>query len=539
MLERNVYDFIIVGAGSAGCVLANRLSADPSVRVLLVEAGGRDLNPSIHVPFGYYRAMVNSRLNWGFSTEPNPGLDNRVLIWPRGKVLGGCSSINGLIYIRGQAEDFNAWNQQDAPGWSWQDVLPYFKKSEDQELGADLYHGVGGPLKVSTIRHRCPLFDAYIKAANELGICTNNDFNGSKQEGVGYYQLNVFKGIRCSSASAYLRPVRQRHNLRVQIRALVSRINVKDHRAVGVEMIAKGQLMRAWARAEVILCAGTVNTPALLQLSGIGPPTLLRELRIPVVQGLEGVGENLQDHLQVRMIYECSQDATLNTIRHDWSRCSHAVYRYLIAREGPLSIGAAQLGLFARVSQASARPDVQFHFIPFSADGPGRKLHPFPAFTISICHLRPQSRGSIRIATSDPHVAPRIRPDYLAAEPDGEILMAGIDLGRELSRVGHVQPYVGREISPGLDWRSRQQIMSFVRRNATTIFHPCGTCKMGTGHGAVVDPQLRVYGVHGLRVADASVMPKIISGNINAATVMIAEKAADLILGSEKDVGLR
>jgi choline dehydrogenase len=529
----NIYDYIIVGAGSAGCVLANRLSEKPDSRVLLIEAGGRDTSPLIHVPMGYYRIISNPRLNWGYKTQPDPATGRRALNWPRGKVLGGSSSINGLIYIRGQAEDFDRWAAHGNSDWGWQGVLPYFKKAEDQQRGANEYHGVNGPLSVSDIHAPNPLFDAYISAANRMGIPFNPDFNGASQEGIGYYQLTTRRGRRCSTSVAYLRPASRRANLSVLTGALVNRILFEKGRAVGVEVFAAGRGFEVKARREVILAAGAINTPKLLQLSGVGPARLLDSLGIEVVRDIPSVGANLQDHYQVRLVYECTRRITWNTQTRNVWWFLNAFRQYAVSGKGPLSVGAGQLGLFTRITPDSVTPDVQFHFFPFSADAPGQPLHRFAGYTVSVCQLRPLSHGTVRITSADPTSPPEIQPNYLTEAEDVRVTLAGIKLARALSESPLVNEYIRREVRPGPHIDTDEQLLSYCREAGGTIFHPCGTCRMGTGADAVVDSELRVHSIDGLRVADASVMPTIVSGNTNAAVIMIGEKAADIILGNE------
>lgn len=528
-VPEHTYDYVIVGAGSAGCVLAGRLSEQPDLRVLLIEAGGKDSNPWIHIPIGYYRNISNPRLNWGLKTEPEPGVNQRAMSWPRGKVIGGSSSINGLVYIRGQSSDFDGWAALGNTGWGWDDVLPFFKKSENQQRGASEFHGTGGPLSVSDINAPNPLFEAYLSASNQLGIPYNADFNGDRQEGVGYYQLTTRNGRRCSAAVAYLRPASRRSNLSIRTDASVSRILFDQQRAVGVELSVGGQRLEIKARREVILSAGAINTPKLLQLSGIGPAPLLRRLGVEVVRDAPAVGANLQDHFQVRLVYECVRGITWNTQTRSLWWCLNALRQYFISGKGPMTIGAAQLGLFTRALACSATADVQFHFFPFSADAPGQSLHSFAGFTISVCQLRPLSRGTVQIASNDPGAPPVLRPNYLAEAKDVEAILAGLKLARSLSASPRVSEFIRREIRPGADVNSDDDLLAYCRQTGGTIFHPCGTCRMGTDSDAVVGPDLRVHGIEGLRVADASIMPSIVSGNTNAAVIMIGEKAADII----------
>jgi choline dehydrogenase len=527
--QPEAFDYIIVGAGSAGCVLASRLSADPSVRVLLLEAGGRDVNPWIHVPVGYFKTMHNPATDWCYKTEADPGLGGRSLDWPRGKVLGGSSSINGLLYIRGQAEDYDHWRQLGNAGWAYDDVLPYFIRAEDQERGADDYHGAGGPLAVSDMRLRRDVCDAFIAACAELGIPGNHDFNGARQEGAGYFQLTARKGLRCSTATAYLRPARRRGNLKIVTKALTERIVLDQRKAIGVRYFAGGASVEARARREVILSAGTIGSPQILMLSGIGPGADLQSFGIPVVHELAGVGANLQDHLQIRSVFKCTEP-TLNDEVNNFFLKMRIGLEYVLFRSGPMSMAASLVCAFARTRKELATPDIQFHFQPLSADKPGDGLHPYSAFTASVCQLRPESRGRIRLKNSDPFAYPAIHPNYLATQTDRETVLAGMKLTRRLSRSSAMAPYVERELLPGPGVVTDEELLASARTLAQTIYHPVGTCKMGIDEQAVVDERLRVRGVDSLRVADASIMPTITSGNTNAPAIMIGEKASDMIL---------
>ncbi len=522
------FDYIIVGAGSAGCVLANRLSADPGVRVLLLEAGGRDRNPWIHIPVGYFKTIHNPRTDWCYRTEPDPGLNGRSIEWPRGKVLGGSSSINGLLYVRGHPSDYDCWRQLGNVGWSYADVLPYFKRCEDQERGADAYHGVGGPLGVSDMRVRRGVCDAFIAAAEELGIPRNDDVNGARQEGAGYFQLTTRGGLRCSTAVAYLRPARGRPNLRIETGAQVLGVRFEGRRAVGVRYALRGGAREARARAEVVLCAGAIGSPQLLQLSGVGPGELLRGLGIEVVLDLPGVGENLQDHLQLRSIFRCTEP-TLNDEVNNPLRKLLIGLEFLLRRSGPMSMGASQVYAFARTRPELETPDVQFHFQPLSADRPGAGLHRYSAFTASVCQLRPESRGTVRITSPDPRAYPAIRPNYLSTPGDQRTAVAALRLTRALAATRALAPYISEELVPGPEYRSDEELLERARAIGQTIYHAAGTCKMGPDPLAVVDERLRVRGIERLRVVDASIMPAITAGNTNAPTIMIAEKAADLI----------
>ena len=529
-MDGGVFDYVIVGAGSAGCVLANRLSEDRRATVALVEAGGRDSNPWIHVPAGYYRNFSNPAVTWQFGSGPEPHLDGRVIPWPRGRVLGGSSAINGLLYVRGQAQDFDVWRQLDNVGWAYADVLPYFKRSEDQERGADELHGAGGPLGVSDVRlGQRRLCDAFIDACEAAGIPRSADFNGASQEGAGYYQLTNRNGRRCSAAVAYLRPARARPNLRIVTGALVHGIELDGRRATGIRCERSGRIETIGARREVILAAGAIGSPHILQLSGIGPAAVLAAAGVPVRHELVGVGENLQDHLQVRFIYACSGGGSLNDVWHSPWQQLRAGLEYVLTRRGILTIGAGVAGAFARSRPDLDLPDVQFHFMPLSADRPGQGLHKFSGVTASVCQLRPESRGTLAIASADPAAHPRIVANYLAAETDRRVLLDGMRLVRRTTGQPAFAQYVLREHLPGPEADSDEALMAYARGYATTVFHPCGTCKMGSDPKAVVDARLKVHGIAGLRVADASIMPTITSGNTNAPTIMIGEKAADMI----------
>jgi len=523
------YDFVILGAGSAGCVLANRLSARSDLRVALIEAGGRDRNPWIHVPVGYFKTMHDPRTDWCYKTEPDPNLNGRCLDWPRGKGLGGSSSINGLVYVRGQPRDFDTWRQLGNAGWGWHDVLPYFKRSEDNERGADDLHGIGGPLSVSNMRVRRDVCDAFIRGAQELGIPAVPDINTEQQEGAAYFQLTARNGRRCSTAVGFLRPVEKRANLDVITNAQVERLSLDGKRVTGVQYFRDGERHQATAAREVILSAGAIGSPQILQLSGIGPGELLQRLGIAVAHALPGVGRNLQDHLQIRSVYRCTRP-TLNDEVNNVTRKMLIALEYLVRRSGPMSMGASQVAVFCRSRPELDTPDLQFHFQPLSADKPGEGLHRFSAFTASVCQLRPESRGHIELKSPDPYAYPAIHPNYLATLTDRQAAIDGIRMTRRLCATQAMTPFVESEMLPGPHLQSDAELLAAAREISQTIYHPVGTCKMGSDAQSVVDERLRVLGVQGLRVVDASVMPTITSGNTNAPTIMIAEKASDLIL---------
>jgi choline dehydrogenase len=529
MAMEQVFDFIVVGAGSAGCALARRLSESGRYSVLLLEAGDKDTYPWIHVPIGYGKTMFNTKVNWAYRTEPDPGINSRAMYWPRGKVLGGSSSINGLLYVRGQHEDYDDWERMGNPGWGAKDMLPYFKKSEDQQRGADAYHGIEGPLCVSDGEPN-ELCEAFIRAGEQIGIPRNDDFNGATQEGVGYFQLTTRRGKRCSAAVAYLRPALKRPNLAIHTNASCEKILFEGRRAVGVQYLHGDQRTSAKARLEVILSAGAINSPQILELSGVGQAELLKKHGIEVVQHLSGVGDYLQDHLQARVLYKCSKPITTNDDLNSLHRKMLIGMRYVFFRRGPLAVGINRAGGFARTSEDLNRPDIQFHFGTLSSDAPGSPVHSFSGFTLSTCQLRPTSTGHVHIKSANPREYPAISPNYLSTEEDSRVMVEGVKLGRRLTAAPAMQEYILDEYLPGRSVQSDEEILDFIRCIATTIFHPSGTCRMGSGEGFVVDARLRVHGLAGLRVADASTMPRIVSGNTNAPAIMIGEKAADMIL---------
>jgi len=534
------FDYIIAGAGSAGCVVANRLSADPSKRVLLLEAGGRDWYPWIHVPVGYFKTLHNPLTDWSYKTQPDPGLNNRSIDWPRGKTLGGSSSINGLLYIRGQSQDYDHWRQMGNAGWSYADVLPYFKKSERYENGADEFHGSDGPLSVSNMRVTRKICDALIDAAEETGLPRNRDFNSGDQEGAGYFQLTARNGRRCSTAVAFLNPVRHRKNLQITTHALVEGLIFEGTKTSGITFSVKGEHRQANLKpgGEIILSSGAIGSPQILQLSGIGAGAKLRNLDIPVVRDLPGVGENLQDHLQIRSVFEVNVP-TLNEEINSFFRRMWIGMRYVLTRTGPMSMGASQVCIFARSRPGLETPDIQYHFQPLSAEKPGIEMHDFPGVTLSVCQLRPESRGTIDLISPDPKVYPSINPNYLSTPLDEQTAIDALKHTRKLTTSQSLSPYIVREVLPGEGIQTDAELLDAARNIAQTIYHPTSTCKMGPVNDdmAVVDERLRVHGIQGLRVADASIMPSITSGNTNAPTIMIGEKAADMIIEDAKASG--
>lgn len=530
------YDYIIIGAGTAGCVLANRLTQDLSKSVLLIEAGGKDDYVWIHIPVGYLYCIDNPRTDWRFRTEADAGLNGRSLIYPRGKVLGGCSSINGMIYMRGQQFDYDRW--ADATGddrWRWDKVLPLFLRTEDHHGGASNFHGAGGEWRVEKQRLRWDILDAFREAARETGIPNSEDFNTGDNEGCGYFEVNQKSGIRWNTAKAFLRTAAQRGNLTIMTGCHVQKLLLSTEdgrtRCTGVEFTGGGQHWSATSTRETVLSAGAIGSPQILQLSGVGPASLLAQHGIRPQVELPGVGENLQDHLQIRMVFKVQGVKTLNTLANSWHGKLRIGLEYALTRSGPMAMAPSQLGLFTRSDPSQPTANIQYHVQPLSLDRFGEPLHSFPAFTASVCNLRPTARGHVRIASADPHSAPKITTNYLSTPEDRKVAADSLRLTRRIAAAPALQRYAPQEYKPGVQWETDEQLAQASGDIGTTIFHPVGTCKMGRADDAmaVVDSELRVRGVSGLRVVDASVMPFITSGNCNSPTIMIAEHAADLI----------
>jgi choline dehydrogenase-like flavoprotein len=532
--DHDTYDYIIVGAGTAGCLLANRLSADRNARVLLLEAGGKDNYHWIHIPVGYLYLMGNPRADWGFKTAGEPGLNGRSLNYPRGRVLGGCSSINGMIYMRGQARDYDLWRQMGCPGWAWEDVLPYFKKHEDQRAldpsDFDGLHEQGGEWRIEMARIQWEILDAFRDAAEQAGIPKVNDFNRGDNEGCGYFHVNQKSGIRWNTTKAFLRPVRDRANLVIETHAMVEGLTLEGRRVTGLTFRQGANKRSVFARREVVLAAGAIGSPQILQLSGIGPGAVLQKFGIDVRHDLPGVGENLQDHLQVRCAYKVSGVKTMNERYQSLVQRAGFALDYALRRRGPMTMAPSQLGAFTKSDPSRETPNIQYHVQPLTLPKFGEPLDPFPAFTASVCNVRPTSRGHVRIASPDPSAHPEIRPNYLSTEEDRRVAADAIRVTRRIVSMPALQKYRPEEFRPGSDIDGDEALAKAAGDIATTIFHPVSTCKMGSDDMAVVDHRLKVRGVEGLRIADASIMPTITSGNTNAPTLMIAEKGAAMVL---------
>jgi choline dehydrogenase len=530
--DADTYDFIVTGAGSAGCAVAARLSESGRHRVLLLEAGVKDRNIWIHIPLGYAKNFVNPRVNWMFDSEPEAALNNRIMYQPRGKVLGGTSSINGMVYMRGNHADYDDWRQRGCTGWDWESVLPYFKKAEDQARGPSEYHGVGGPLRVSDQPQRWELADALLEACVQAGIPRNDDFNGARQEGVGYYQTTTSNARRWSTAVAYLRPARNRPNFRVETEAHATRILFEGTRAVGVEYETPAGRKTARARREIVVSGGVYGSPQLLLLSGIGPAEHLQDMGITVLRELP-VGDNLHDHFNTYLTYRCTKAITLNEMQHSLSRRIKAAAQYALFRKGPMSGNGLYVGAFFCSDRRFERPDIQMNMFAWSTlerTRNGIVSHPWPGFSLSPVHLRPEGRGTVRLKSPDPLAPPEIRFNFLKSDYDYQALLVGMRMARKIAAQPALKPYIAEETLPGPGHETDEELIKDIRARGVSNLHPVGTCRMGVGTDAVVDPRLRVHGIAGLRVADASIMPQVVAGNTNAPSIMIGEKCAAMVL---------
>ena len=534
----SAFDYVIIGAGSAGCVLANRLTVNPKISVLLIEAGGKDTNPWIHIPGGYFKTMHNPKTDWCFKIQSDPGLDGRRMNYPRGKTLGGSSSINGLLYIRGQSQDYDYWRQLGNVGWSWEDVLPYFKKSEDNQRGKNEFHGKGGPLSVEDMRVKMKVLDTFIDAAEEFGIPRQPDFNTGENEGMGYFQVTQRNGLRCSTAVGYLNPIKNRKNLKIITKSHVKNIEFNNNRAVAVNYWQNNQLTKVKANVEIILSAGSIGSPHILQASGIGPGKLLKKNNVNVIRDQPAVGKNLQDHLMLRPVYKIKNLETLNEVYHNLFKKMATGINYFVFRKGPLTMGASHLCGFIKSDEHLETPNLQFHVSPMSTDVLGNTtLHKFPAFTPTICNVKPTSRGSIELDGNDTRNDPKICMNYLSTPEDRDIAGKAIKITRKIVMESKAfKPYAPSELRPGIDITDNEQLATEAGKFANTVFHPVCTCRMGNDGESVVSDRLLAHGLKGLRIVDASVMPSITSGNTNAPTIMIAEKGADFILEDQKNM---
>ena len=530
------FDYIVVGAGTAGCTLANRLSEDPRNRVLLLEAGGEDRWIWFHIPVGYLYCIGNPKADWGFKTAEEKGLNGRALLYPRGRALGGCSSINGMLYLRGQAADYDGWRQMGNPGWGWEDVLPLFTKSEDNWRGASALHGAGGEWKVQRQRLKWDILDRIMDAFEQAGVPKSADFNTGDNFGVGYFDVNQNKGWRWNTSKAYLRPARARPNLTIATHAHAERLLFDGLRCTGVRWKDQHGFAEARARGEVVLSAGAIGSPQLLQLSGVGPGALLQSHGIEVRAERDAIGANLQDHLQIRCAYKVKDALTLNTMAHSWIGKAKIAAEYAIRRGGPMSMAPSQLAAFVRSHESVATPDLEYHIQPLTLEAFGQPVHDFPAVTMSVCNLRPESRGAVEITSPDFTVHPKIAPNYLSTEGDRMTAARAIRFTRNVMAQAAMAPHAPEEFKPGMEHQSDEELIKGAGDIASTIFHPVGTVRMGADEGSGVDPRLRLRGVQGLRVADASIMPTITSGNTNSPTLMIAEKAAQMILEDAREM---